>query len=357
MKNTSPAKSVKKGAASRGAKVPSGARTAGKKTSSTAKSARATNAADVVSAATRKSKSPPKVEAKSAPSRKVASKAKAARTVGAKPMALSKKKVARAKHQARELAAQSVAPEMAQAMLDEMGLGNEDAVLEREALREQRERDVLGRLAVAMHRHDDMPNLELAANIVFHLDKDAVGILVSAIERCDDVYAPDAARVLCEVGTRDPELMEDVIERLISLCHEGSSEMLPFAMYALSPMAQRVAESLWDLRELLWSALGEGAEQAEMGRAAAVRLLSALCASGPAYARTLAGGLVDLLGKCMPKDVALYAESVLPALGAAHSHRAKPVLDRRMKELTPAEVARLRRAVRIAQNGGLSAAA
>ena len=82
-----------------------------------------------------------------------------------------------------------------------------------------------------------------------------------------------------------------------------------------------------------------------------VKLLSALCAAGPDYARTLAGGLVDLLGKCMPKDVAFFAESVLPALGTAHSHRAKPVLDRRMKELTPAEVARLRRAVRAAQTG------
>jgi hypothetical protein len=76
-----------------------------------------------------------------------------------------------------------------------------------------------------------------------------------------------------------------------------------------------------------------------------------LCAAGADYARTLAGGLVDLLGKCMPKDVAFFAESVLPALGTAHSHRAKPVLDRRMKELTPAEVARLRRAVRAAQTG------
>ncbi|MFZ9887070.1 MAG: hypothetical protein ACO3JL_06175 [Myxococcota bacterium] len=128
-------------------------------------------------------------------------------------------------------------------------------------------------------------------------------------------------------------------------------------MFALSPIAARVVDALWDMRELLWSVLGDGTEHGEMARAAAVRLLAALCASSPTHARTLAGGLVDLLGKCPPKDVALYAESVLPALGSAHSHRAKPVLDRRMKELTPAEVARLRRAVRLAQNAGLSAAA
>lgn len=358
-----PQGSAKRSAASGGTKVPSGSRTAGSSKTTTSKSARASSSAlssaslkKTTSAASKARASRPKASKSGAVSKAAP---RTVRAQGPGPGAVvgrAKKKAAQQK-QVQELTAQSVAPEMAAAMLDEMALGNEDAALEREAAREQRERDVLGRLAVAMHRHDDMPNQELAANIVFHLDHEAVGILVGAIERGDDVNASDAARVLCEVGNRDEELLYPVQERLVALCQEGPSAMLPFAMYALSPIAERVAEQLWDLRELLWSVLQDGAEHAEMARAAAVRLLSALCASGPDYARTLAGGLVDLLGKCMPKDVALYAESVLPALGAAHSHRAKPVLDRRMKELTPAEVARLRRAVRLAQTAGMSAAA
>lgn len=336
--------------------MPSGSRTAGTSKTSTSKSARASSG--LSSASLKKATGAAAKASASRPKAKAASVKKTTpRTVRAKPVVSRAKKKKTTQKQMQELMAESVAPEMAAAMLDEMALGNEDAVLEREAAREARERDVLGRLAVAMNRHDDMPNQELAANIVFHLDQEAVGILVSAIERADDVHAPDAARVLCEVGNRDQELLHDVQERLVVLCQEGPEDMLPFAMYALSPLAERVGEQLWDLRDLLWSVLQDGAEQAEMARAAAVRLLSAICAAGPDYARTLAGGLVDLLGKCQPKDVALYAESVLPALGAAHSHRAKPVLDRRMKELTPAEVARLRRAVRLAQTSGFSAAA
>lgn len=353
-----PQGSAKRSAASGGTKVPAGSRTAGSSKTTTSKSARASSSG-LSSAALKKSttSAASKSRPKATKTTKTSSVKSAPRTVRAKAVVPRAKKKAAQQKQMQELTAQSVAPEMAAAMLDEMALGNEDAVLEREAAREQRERDVLGRLAVAMNRHDDMPNQELAANIVFHLDHEAVGILVGAIERADDVHASDAARVLCEVGTRDEELLHPVQERLVTLCQEGPNAMLPFAMYALSPIAERVGEQLWDMRELLWSVLQDGAEHAEMARAAAVRLLSALCASGPDYARTLAGGLVDLLGKCLPKDVALYAESVLPALGAAHSHRAKPVLDRRMKELTPAEVARLRRAVRLAQTSGLSAAA
>ncbi len=251
----------------------------------------------------------------------------------------------------RGVQSEAVATEIAQAMLGEMAAGDEGSVLARQAARSQRERDLLGRLAVSLQRTDDVPNLEVAAEIVQCDDADALRILVAVIERHDDQHAPDASRVIFEVGTRAPELLQPLADRLIAMCEDSQKGMLPYTMYALSPLAHLHAETLWDMRDLFWSSLADLTVPASMAQAGAVRVLSALCAAGPDYARTLAGGLVDLLGKCMPKDVAFFAESVLPALGTAHSHRAKPVLDRRMKELMPAEVARLRRAVRAAQTG------
>lgn len=221
-----------------------------------------------------------------------------------------------------------------------------------------KEQDILERLSVSMDRYDDIPNLELAASIVFHLDREAVEILIAVMERNDEVHGPDAARVLAEVASRDAELIEPYVERMVALVNYDNWEMLPFVMCSLAPMGDRVAEDLWDYRELLWAVLNEESDDTDFAQAAAVKLLSAMCAAGPDYARTLAGGLVDLLGKCMPCHVAMYAEAVLPALGSAHSHRAKPVLDRRIKELMPAEVARLRRAARGGQpSSGYFAAA
>lgn len=245
----------------------------------------------------------------------------------------------------------SVASEIAEAMLGELGVTGEDSAMAREAARSQRERDLLARLAVSVGRSDEMPNLELAADMVFADDTDAVSALIAVIERHDDFHAPDAARVIAEVGTRAPDLLLAHADRLVEMIDVTQKDMLPFTMLALSPVANRHAEALWGSRDLFWQALADLTQPADLAQAGAVKLLASLCAAGPDYARTLAGGLVDLLGKCMPKDVAFFAESVLPALGAAHSHRAKPVLDRRLKELTPAEVARLRRAQRAAQLG------
>jgi hypothetical protein len=245
---------------------------------------------------------------------------------------------------------------MAEAMMH-AELTNEDAIVERAAAREERMRDILSRLAVSSNRFDEMPNLELAAEIVFNEDRDAVSLLITVLERGDDVHGPDAGRVLAEVGIRAQELLVSEVSRLVSLISEENIVVLPAVLTALSPLGDRVVDDLWDLRDLFWQIVNEGQTEADAAQAAAVKLLACMCAAGPDFARTLAGGLVDLLGKCLAKDVALYAEAVLPALGTAHSHRAKPVLDRRMKELSPAEVARLRRAVRMAQQGGLYSAA
>ncbi|HEY1099089.1 MAG TPA: hypothetical protein VGF99_09170, partial [Myxococcota bacterium] len=241
--------------------------------------------------------------------------------------------------------------DIAAAMMGEMDMAGEDSALARQAARSQRERDLLGRLAVSVGRYDEMPNLELAADIVFADDADAVSCLITVIERHDDLHASDASRVIAEVGTRAPELLLAHADRLVEMIDAGNNEMRPFTMLALSPVASKYAEQLWPSRDLFWAALADLTTPADLAASGAVKLLAAMCAASPDYARTLAGGLVDLLGKCMPKDVAFFAESVLPALGSAHSHRAKPVLDRRLKELTPAEVARLRRAQRAAQLG------
>jgi hypothetical protein len=243
-----------------------------------------------------------------------------------------------------------VASDIAAAMMGEFMAG-EDSALERQAAKSQRERDVLGRLSCATGRMDEVSNFELAADLVFAEDSDSVSILIGAIERHDHAHVADAARVLSEVGTRAPELLTAHVDRLVSLVDADHVDMLPFTMTALAPVGTQVADALWDSRDLLWQPLADLNQPCTFAQQGAVRLLAALCLAGPDCARTLAGGLVDLLGKCMPRDVAFFAEVVLPALGQAHSHRAKPVLERRLKELTPAEVARLRRAQRAAQLG------
>jgi hypothetical protein len=278
---------------------------------------------------------------------------------GRKPAEAKKPKVIATTKRAGAKAVRARRPrEMLSAAIASAMMGDqfeEDSALERQAAKSQRERDLLSRLSVGVGRSDEIANFEVAADIVFADDTDAMSILTSVLERHDYTYGTDAARVLSEVGTRAPELLMHVSDRLLALVEDSTTpsqrDVLSHAMLALSPLASKFVEPLWEHRDTFWQVLSDVSQPATLAQGGAVRLLAAICAAGPEYSRTLAGGLVDLLGKCMPRDVAFFAESVLPALGTAHSHRAKPVLDRRLKELTPAEIARLRRAQRAAQLG------
>lgn len=215
------------------------------------------------------------------------------------------------------------------------------------AVKEQR---ILDMLAAVVDYSDQAARLDFAANVVFNCDAQSVEILVRMLEEDNLEYRFEVAQVLTEVGLRDASLLQSHAQDLLRMGMTRDRSLAPHALCALAPTARHLDsehwESLWSLREMCWNILTDGGNTFAWLRPASVRLLSAMCLHSAEYARSLAGGLVDLLGKCPAAEVATYAESILPALGNAHSHRAKPVLDRRMKDMSPAEIARLRRAMR-----------
>ncbi len=260
------------------------------------------------------------------------------------------KKTAAKKAKVETVEEEPMAAAMAESMAAAMFASdfmNEDEALARQAEKDSYQRELCERLAVSQTRYDELANIELAADIVFNFNHSAIDALVRVIESRDDVHSSDAAKVIAEVASRDADLVEPELDRLLVLL-DDESPFLRDVLFAVVPLADRVAEEMTDHIDLLWSIISETESEASNIQLSAVKVLSAMCAASPDQARVIAGGLVDLLGKCLPADVSAYAETILPALGDSHIHRAKPVLDRRMKELAPAEVARLRRAMRSA---------
>ncbi len=278
------------------------------------------------------------------------------KTTAKKPAA---KKTAAKKPSAKKPAAKkettSITSSIAEAMFADAVM-NEDQALERQAERDRKMRDLCTRLAISQPQYDEMANLELAANVIFNYDHSAIDALIWIIESGDDVHGQDAAKVIAEVAGRDADLIEPELDRLVALM-DADERMLPFVLCAIAPMAHQVVGDMVYYTDMLWQYVNETETDIDMAQLASVKILSAMCGSGADQARVLAGGLVDLLAHCRSKDVAVFAEAILPALGDSHSHRAKPVLDRRIKELAPAEVARLRRAIRAAQLKRVSHAA
>ena len=64
---------------------------------------------------------------------------------------------------------------------------------------------VAGRLAGALDRRDEQPNVDLAIEIDAAKDRDAVAELVALVRSGTVRQRNDAMKVLYEIGSRDPE--------------------------------------------------------------------------------------------------------------------------------------------------------
>jgi len=73
---------------------------------------------------------------------------------------------------------------------------------------------VLSKLATALNRKDEIPNVALAEEIVRKNDAGAVSQLVANLSNRDKNIQSDCIKVLYEIGQRDPKLIATIARYL-----------------------------------------------------------------------------------------------------------------------------------------------
>ena len=84
---------------------------------------------------------------------------------------------------------------------------------------------VLDRLASALDRNDERPNVELAEALVAKPDKAAIALLADALSIGTVAVQNDAIKVLYEIGGRAPELVAPHAEALFALLGSKNNAM------------------------------------------------------------------------------------------------------------------------------------
>ena len=93
---------------------------------------------------------------------------------------------------------------------------------------------VLGRLASALERNDERPNVELAEALVAKPDKAAIVELADALSAGTVAQQNDAIKVLYEIGERKPELVAPHAEALFALLKSKNNRNVCGARYRRS---------------------------------------------------------------------------------------------------------------------------
>ena len=101
---------------------------------------------------------------------------------------------------------------------------------------------IAGRLASALERNDERPNVALAEALAASPDPDAVAELVGLLRTGSKPQRHDAIKVLYELGERDPEQIAPYFDTFVSLLSTRDNRMrwgTMSALAALAPIRQR----------------------------------------------------------------------------------------------------------------------
>jgi len=198
---------------------------------------------------------------------------------------------------------------------------------------------VRGKLANALGRNDERPNVELAEALAAKPNAGAVSELVELLTSGTVAEQNDAIKVLYELGERKPEAIAGHVAAFLALLKSKNNRNVWGAMSAIDTVAAvRPKEVTAALKHIL-AAADKGSV---LAKDKAMSTLAQLALAGEAKAMP---ALLERLDMAAVNQLPMYAEMALPAVGT-HKAKFQAILERRLPELPPAKQARVGKVLR-----------
>jgi hypothetical protein len=201
----------------------------------------------------------------------------------------------------------------------------------------------IDKLACSIGRRDEVPNQELADELVAKKDKKGIREIAENLWNKDKNIANDCIKVLYEVGYREPGLIEEYADDIIRLFKSNmytNNRMAWGAMITLATIADKRADAVYANFELIRKAAEEGSVITVDN---CIKALSKAASAGPKYNEAIFPFLLGFLGRCRPKSVPQYAEYVYLAADEKNKAGLIELLNQRIGILTPSQSARIRK--------------
>ncbi len=202
---------------------------------------------------------------------------------------------------------------------------------------------VADRLAHALGRRDEAPNIALAEDIAGAEDGDAVAELVDILSDGAKAAKHDAIKVLYEVGDRKPGLIAPAGDDFIALAGSADNRLVWGALTALACLSRAdpafVFAHLTDILSAADSASVIAKDQA-------VNVLITL-AGHKNYEADAVPMLLARLQASAINQLPMYAEQILAGLPKRHHGALREVLYRRITEaMKPSKLKRIEKVLR-----------
>ncbi|MEO9802992.1 MAG: hypothetical protein ABJF04_07080 [Reichenbachiella sp.] len=189
--------------------------------------------------------------------------------------------------------------------------------------------NIINKLSSSHNRRDQLPNQELAEEIVNTADRQSIKELVSHLSHKNKAIQNDCIKVLYEIGEQNPQLISEYFNDFVQLLDSSNNRLQWGAMTALNAITLEVPTEVFD-------ALIKILDTAERGsiitKDHAVGILIKLC-SVKQFADHTFSLLMELLLKSSTNQLPMYAERALPAIAVDNKALFIRTLNSRLNEI------------------------
>ena len=164
---------------------------------------------------------------------------------------------------------------------------------------------VLDKLATSLKRNDEMPNQELAKQIVLENDQKAIKELIINLNNPDKNIQSDCIKVLYEIGEENPSLIAEYADEFIEVLNRNNNRLIWGAMTALDALT-------FENPTTVYLGLAKIIETANKGSVITkdhtVNILIKLC-SLKQYSDKAFALLIEQLKSCPNNQLPMYSEN------------------------------------------------
>jgi len=173
---------------------------------------------------------------------------------------------------------------------------------------------VLDKLASSLNRRDEVPNQELAVQIVSDNDEGSVQELVGLLSHKSKDIQSDSIKTLYEIGAVNPRLIAGYMEDFLNLLDSKNNRLQWGAMTALSTIAAERPDELYAVLPQLAAAADSGSViTRDHYVGILIKLLSLQKFSNDAFQL-----LKEQLLGCPANQLPMYAEQAAPFIPEEH---------------------------------------
>jgi len=204
----------------------------------------------------------------------------------------------------------------------------------------------LNRIAYFQNRRDEVPNQELAWELAEKKDHRGIHEIAENLWNKEQNIRSDCLKVLYETGYLAPELIAEYVEDFLKLLHDKNNRMVWGGMIALSTLASLKADMLFPHVEELKKIMDKGTL---ITMDAGVKTLAGIASQNEAYHPPIFPYLLNRIATCRPMDVARHAEQTMLAVNAGNKAAFLSTLEKRMDDLSGAQIARVKKIINVAE--------